>query len=120
MEKSPPAVAVHFGLEVVFRVTAFVAGGAVADFQNEHVYPGAIDDLVGAPVGREPGAHAGLELNVFGFRHQGRRALDDIDKLLLHRMAMQERAFAARLQSRQVDAKLGEAEQVSKLALFAL
>src|SRR6476619_1479269 len=87
----PSAVGLQLGLNVVGRVRALVAWGAVAALEIDDVTIGAVDEVMREAGGGEAGAHARRQHNLAAVGDQSRRAFEHVDELVLLAVQVQKR-----------------------------
>src|SRR3569832_1885433 len=119
VEEAPLAVD-EGGEQIVVGVGDFVARRAVADFQNQHVFAGFVQQLAGiASACPEAGAHAGRQAHAAFVGTQGGRSGEDVDQFVLPGMRMAQGRDRTGRQAREVAAEVGQADGVAKGALLA-
>jgi hypothetical protein len=77
-------------LKVIVWIGNLITSAPVTDLEIAGILVGAINEVVCCAAGREPEAHAGLEvlLAIVGRKHK--LALENIDKFILPAMAVEE------------------------------
>src|SRR5579863_3652125 len=101
-------------------MAAFIAGRAISDLEIDDISRRAIDELMRDAGGGKAGAHAGRQRDLALIGDESRMTFDDVDELVLPAVTMQEGGFAARPQSREIDAEILEAEEIAQWPLLAL
>ena len=118
VNKRPRAVRQH-SLEIVVGIAAFVTRRPVADFEVHDLFAGFVDQAVGVARARlEPCALAGCELLPPFVGVQRGPALQDVDELVLPRVGVAKRRYRVGRQAREVDALVGQPEDLPQLALL--
>ncbi len=85
-----PAIIRHHCLQIVFGIAALVTGRPVADLKVGGRLPGSVDEVMRAAAGGKTGAVARRKLPFALVRPQRRIAGEDVDELVLLRMAVQQ------------------------------
>src|SRR3954471_4910101 len=80
----PPAAIGQPRVEVVIRITHGIPGGAVADFDEDDIARGPVDEVMGVARTRlEACAHAGPKRRLPSIGHERRLAFEDVYELVL-------------------------------------
>ena len=110
----------HRRLEIIIGITAFVASRSIPRFEIHHVFRRFIDQMMPvAGTGLESGAHAGVERGAAFVGDECGAALQDVNEFVLLGVRVAQRRDGTRSETREVDAKVGEAEDFAEGALFA-
>src|SRR5208282_5398973 len=103
--------------QVVVRIEAVVARDPRADHQQARRPVGAVDQMVGVTHPRlEAGAHPRAQQRLAGIGAQHHLAFEHVHELVAQRMPVPKRRLRARLKGFQVDAELGQREDVAEPA----
>src|SRR5688572_20211229 len=118
--EAPFAVRAYYCLQIVVGVVGRIAGRAVADLQIENLGGAAVDEVVRiAAAGAEPGAHARLEQRRAGVGDERGVTLKNVDEFVLLRMRVPQCGLRPRREAGEIDAEVGEPEELAERALLA-
>jgi hypothetical protein len=115
------AVGAHAPTHVDVGIAHFIAGGAVANDEQNNVPGGPVDEPMGVVgAGREAGAKAGAQHFHPGVGFQFDLALQNIDELVLARVRVARGRLSPWSDSREIHAEIGEFRVISETPIPAL